>query len=277
MPDEPAEPAIDSDSALVRHLERPAPPPPVERAYHDVQSGEPTDDHSTVELNRAAKDISEVRAAEALEVDKQRNADLNEALDFLAQEQSALAATAAPQPADEQVTGRIEAQPDYQPQPESVQQATDPQYDPELLRALQDPKVRGILERASQGIEATNAQFQQELANAALTATASFMSAFPELNGLSAEQLPGAVALIAKNDPVRAQAIAHHYRQVSHLVAQHQRVAVQQQEQQQNSRRRAVQSLRSCPRCCIASERDSGERQGNSIGNPGRREAGWHI
>ena len=249
----------------------------MERAYHDVQSGEPTDDHSTVELNRAAKDISEVRAAEALEVDKQRNADLNEALDFLAQEQSALAAAAAPQPADEQVTGRIEAQPDYQPQPESVQQATDPQYDPELLRALQDPKVRGILERASQGIEATNAQFQQELANAALTATASFMSAFPELNGLSAEQLPGAVALIAKNDPVRAQAIAHHYRQVSHLVAQHQRVAVQQQEQQQTRAAEQFRAYAAAHDAVSLRNENSGERQGNSIGNPGRREAGWHI
>jgi len=49
------------------------------------------------------------------------------------------------------------------------------------------------------------------------------------------------VALIAKNDPVRAQAIAHHYRQVSHLVAQHQRVAVQQQEQQQT---RAAEQFR---------------------------------
>jgi site-specific recombinase XerD len=122
-----------------------------------------------------------------------------------------------------------------------VQQATDPQYDADLVQALQDPKVRGILERVSQGVEQTAAQFQQELANAALTATASFMSAFPELNGLSAEQLPGAVALIAKNDPVRAQAIAHHYRQVSHLVAQHQRVAVQQQEQQQT---RAAEQFR---------------------------------
>jgi hypothetical protein len=97
------------------------------------------------------------------------------------------------------------------------------------------------LERVSQWVEQTAAQFQQQLANAALTATASFAAAFPELVGLQANQLPGAVALIAKNDPVRAQAIAHHYGQVSHLVAQHQQVAAQAAQQQQT---RAAEEFR---------------------------------
>jgi hypothetical protein len=234
VPDEPKEPAIDPESTLAKHFQRPAEPDPVHRDYFDVQTGEPTPDNATVELSRAAKDISEVRASENLELEKQHNADLNQALDFLEQEQAAQRAATTPQPAQPVEQQQEPLQPEYQPQydPEAVQ-AMDPQYDPELLQALSSPKVSAVLEQVNQGVQQTAAQYQQQLANAALTATASFAAAFPELNGLQPEQLPGALALINKSNPARAQEIARQYDRVSHLVRQNQQVAMAQQQQQQ--------------------------------------------
>jgi hypothetical protein len=55
-PDPPSEPAFDTDTALAKHLQRPAPPEPIERTYSDVSSGEPTPDNQTLELDRASRD-----------------------------------------------------------------------------------------------------------------------------------------------------------------------------------------------------------------------------
>jgi hypothetical protein len=82
-PDPPSEPAIDSDIALAKHFTRPQPPEPVERAYHDAQSGEPRADNETVPLDRAAEDLSEIRAAERRALQDRENRDLAEALDYL--------------------------------------------------------------------------------------------------------------------------------------------------------------------------------------------------
>jgi hypothetical protein len=224
-PDPPAEPAIDPDSELAKHFNRPPPPEPIHRDYHDVQTGEATPENQTLELERAARDISEARAAEKLELQSQSNADLHAALDYLQQSEEALRAATTPVTStvgEVDHTGRVqtEQQPppnDFTPQidPESL---PPPQIDPELYQALQSPAVRQVFEQTAQQFEETKAAYQNQLANAALTATASFMAAFPELNGLQPEQLQGAVAYINKTNPARAQEIARQYDRVSHLV-----------------------------------------------------------
>jgi hypothetical protein len=177
------------------------PAPIVEREYRDVQSGERRPENETLRAEDAARNLSNARAAESRALEEQHNRDLQEALDQLRAPE--------PQPVavDEQVTGRTELQPEYQPQPEAVQ-ATDPNIDPELMRALQDPKIRGILEQVNQGVQQTAAQYQQQLADASLTAATAFLASFPELSGLRADQLAGAVALINQTNPARAQEIA---------------------------------------------------------------------
>ena len=102
QPDPEPEPAIDSDSALAKHLQRPAPPEPTTREYTDAATGTHRPDNEVVEMDRAAEDLANIRRQENLELEKQHNSDLNEALDYLQQEQSALAAAAAPQPVEQQ-------------------------------------------------------------------------------------------------------------------------------------------------------------------------------
>jgi hypothetical protein len=103
----------------------------------------------------------------------------------------------------------------------------DPQIDPEVAAALQNPKVRSLLDGVNQTIEATKSQYQEQVAHAGMTAVASFVSAFPELANLNADQLPGAIALINQTNPARAQEIATHYNRVNGLVQQMQQVSAQ--------------------------------------------------
>lgn len=173
----------------------------------------------TVSAEDAARNVANVREAERRAVEEQQNRDLAEALDQLRDP--------TPVAAD---TGRTEPQPDYTPQPDPEHVATDPNLDPEIAAALQNPTVRAVLEQVNQNVEQTTSAYQQQLANAALTASASFVAAFPELAGLQADQLPGAIALINQTDPVRAQAIATHYGRVNGLVEQARQVAAQQQQ-----------------------------------------------
>jgi hypothetical protein len=244
--------AGDFDRALNDLVEsRPDPAPVVERAFFDVENGEPRDPRETVSAEDAARQLSNIRQRETEAVEQQRLDDFRNEIDAdrgqlqaerlfnAVQNEQQLQQT--PQDATGQDPQQPTAQPEYQPQPESVQQATDPQYDADLVQALQDPKVRGILERVSQGVEQTAAQFQQQLADASLTAATAFLASFPELAGLRADQLAGAVALINQTNPARAQEIARHYGRVNDLVQQTQKVAHAAQEQQQT---RAAEQFR---------------------------------
>jgi hypothetical protein len=241
-PDPPAEPAM--TEAELAHFNRPPPPEPILRDYHDVQTGEPTPDNQVLPSpERAAADLTEARAAERLEVQRAENGELNEALDWLAREEAGMRAALTPvEPAVGEVDqyGRVrteaDASPanDFTPQLDPVDVAALPnQVDPEVLAAFQNPKVRAVLEQVDQGVRQTQAQYEQQLANASLTATASFMAAFSELAGLQPEQFQGAVAYINKTNPARAQEIARQYDRVSHLVVQNQQAQQQQAQQQQ--------------------------------------------
>jgi hypothetical protein len=233
VPDPDPEPAIDPDSTLAKHFTRPPEPPPVHRDYFDVQTGEATPSNQTLEIERAAADVASVREQERQEIDRARNEALNRELDDATQTLDVLRAAEAPHV---DVSGPEQQpqpqEPDYTPQIQA-ENLPPPQVDPEVLAAFQNPKVRQILEQASQGIEQQNAAYQQQLANAALTGVAAFAAAFPELNGIPAENLVGAVSLIARTNPDRARQIAQQYDRVSHLVQQQQQVAAQQQQQQQ--------------------------------------------
>ena len=249
VPDPDPEPAIDSDSAIAKHLQRPAPPEPIERTYNDVRTGEPRDGTETVEMDRAAEDLSKIRATERLELDKERNADLHEALDYLQQEQSVLAAAAAPQPAQPQ---QQEPQPDYQPQytaeaiaamsPEqqnalyAASQAQIAEADRQIADFLQNPAVRERIEgefntvktQAAAEVQQARAAYQKVITQNATAGLAALNASFPELAGMSAEQIQGALRLM---QPQRAEQYRQHVGLVSNLIAAHQQQAAQQQQQ----------------------------------------------
>jgi hypothetical protein len=118
------------------------PAPIVGREFRDVQSGEKWPEYETLRAEDAARNLSNVREAERRALDEQQNRDLQEALDQLHA------------PVDEQLTGRTEAQPDFTPQPDAeAVQGVDPQIDPAIAAALENPTVRNLLQQASQEIE----------------------------------------------------------------------------------------------------------------------------
>jgi hypothetical protein len=232
------EPALSDEQ--VAHFNRPAPPPPVERSYNDVNTGEPTPDNQTVELERASRDISEIRAAERAALEQQRNADLNEALDYLRSEEETMRQAMEPrpvQPADEITSPpRLYEQP-AEPQPEALQPQPEhtevPGVDPEIAQALQNPKIRGMLEQVSLGVQQTAAQYQQAQAQLAAEAVAMVAAAAPELAGMSPAQAQGALQLMHHSNPQRAQQIAQLVGRAQNLVAQHQQAAAQTAQHQQ--------------------------------------------
>jgi hypothetical protein len=97
VPEPDPEPAIDLDSALVKHLQRPAPPEPTIRQYNDVETGEPRPDNETLPSpERAAADLSAAREAERREVERAENEALNRELDETTQTLDVLRAAEAP-------------------------------------------------------------------------------------------------------------------------------------------------------------------------------------
>jgi hypothetical protein len=214
------------------------PAPAVERAFFDVQTGEPRPSNETVSAEDAARNVANVREAERQAVEEQQNRDLQEALDQLRAPE--------PQPVavDEQVTGRTEARPDYTPQPdhpEAVQM--DPQIDPEIAAAFQNPKIRAVLEQASQGVEQTKAQFQQATAALALEAQGMITALFPELAGLNGQQMQGALAVMAQNQPERVQQLQQLMGRAQNLVGAYQQQQAQAAQQQSELARAQFQQF----------------------------------
>jgi hypothetical protein len=262
QPDPEPEPAIDSDSALAKHLQRPAPPEPTTREYTDAATGTHRPDNEVVEMDRAAEDLANIRRQENLELEKQHNSDLNEALDFLQQEQSALADATTPRP--------VEQQPTQEPQPAltpeqfqamsleernalfETNQAIIQEADRQLQAVLADPIIREKIEsefsavktQAAAEVQQARAAYQQVIAQNANAGLAALNASFPELAGMNAEQIQGALRLM---QPQRAEQYRQHVGLVSNLIAAHQQQAAQAQAQQlalqAQQRERAAQQL----------------------------------
>ena len=187
-PDPEPEPAIDSDSALAKHLQRPAPPEPTTREYTDAATGTHRPDNEVVEMDRAAEDLANIRRQENLELEKQHNSDLNQALDFLAQEQAALAAAAAPQPVEQQHPNN-----DFTPEVEAENaayahsQALFAEADRQIQEVLKDPIIRERIEgefntvktQTAAEVQQAKAAYQQVIAHNAAAGLAALNASFP--------------------------------------------------------------------------------------------------
>jgi hypothetical protein len=242
------EPALSDEQ--VAHFNRPAPPPPVERAYNDVQTGEPTPDNQTVEIERASRDISEIRAAERAALEQQRNADLNEALDHLGREEAAQ--RAATTPAQPEITSppRLYEQP-AEPQPALTaeqfgaldleqQNAYVEQADRQLQSVLADPIIRERIEseftqvrtQAAAEVEAARSGYGQATAALVTESVAMIAALFPEFQNLNLQQMQGAVAVMAKSQPERVQQLAQLLGRTQNIAAAHQQQQFAEQQRQ---------------------------------------------
>jgi len=185
-------------------------PEPTERFYTDVH-GDRMLANQTVSLERSADDLARQRGIEqaaAEDVDKQA----------LAWGVDAVRAGHDPvqlaQQALEQQQQARQTQPEIQPQPQTEM----PGVDPEIADALQrSPKLRAALEQEAvrvqqiqQGVAQAHQQYAQATHQAHDFAVASMIAAIPELQGLSAQQLPAALHVLRQSNPARhAEAVQH--------------------------------------------------------------------
>ncbi|AMN43102.1 hypothetical protein [Rhodoplanes sp. Z2-YC6860] len=207
-------------------------PPAIERKYVHLDgdsAGEGIERNKTVKLDRAAHDLSELRAAEAADLDARINEMSAQAIDQVRGEARGTAEQ-IDRPAEVAATEQAS---ELAPQPE-----TPPAIDPEIARALQNPKVRDALQAEVAGAEAARQQYTQAATEAAELAASALYGSFPELRGLNAQQIGGALQVIAAQNPARYEQLRAQLAQTHQLytasvqaqAAQQQRTAAQFQQ-----------------------------------------------
>jgi hypothetical protein len=190
-----AEPAAEETDPIYdfakRRDEEAAKTETIERNYVTVggeHAGEPRPDNETLDIERAAEDLTRIRNQEV--ADQQNQID-----SAIAAEVDALRNPHAQQQQQDQPEPTIEPQPEI---PADV-----PGVDPELARALQNPKVREPLEQLVAQAEQTRSAYAQAAYDAYSVAAVAALAAFPELQGLTGQQVPVALQMIQQKDPAR--------------------------------------------------------------------------
>jgi hypothetical protein len=185
------------------------------------KAGQPMPDNQTVSAEQASHDLTNYRDAVAQAEQAELNAEIARAMNEVLGEQQ---------------------QPETQPQPEVPQPEVN-QGDDEVAKALQNPKV---LAAVQQEVGRYQQAYQQAIAVNAAAAAASLVSAFPELSGIRADQIPTAISIVNKQNPQRADQMLRHIEQVRGLVEQHQKAqAAQQQNWMQEYKREFDQTAAS--------------------------------
>ena len=232
---------LDTESPSYKHLTRPEDPVfDLEREYHDPATGKPRDKYEAVPLERASRDLADARRQERAEREAALDIEMRTALDGLPQQTSEQQPSQNPQP-----------QPDEQPQPEGTDQAQaatqdgespDPwaQAERQIGEMLKDPVVRERIEAEySHVVQQANAvaeQAKQQAAavinNLAQEANLVASAIFPELAGLSPEQVQGALRVMKPERVAQVREFANKIQGIAN-VAQQQAFAQQQAQQQQ--------------------------------------------
>ncbi|QPF93785.1 hypothetical protein [Bradyrhizobium commune] len=183
----------------------------VVRRYTDAE-GKPAAANEAVTLSRAARDYASATASD-------RRAAENESAEDLATRIDALRAEVAAQDPDAPEFYGFEQSEANDGEDEetaaSSKTASDPklrstEIDPDIETLMRHPQVRLALEEKVGEVERARRSYVDGLDAAMQVAQASFISQFPELTGLAPEQLPEALAQMARQDPAklsRVQAI----------------------------------------------------------------------
>ena len=232
------DPELEQAQAIERIIDRDPPSPIIERAYQKTDGpdrGEHYPDQGTVSAERAARELADVREAEAALAEMERDAVTAVEIDLARH-------NAQPQPEAQQTESQPVAQPQQQNAPADV--------DPELQSLLSNPKILSALTdhysaaQAQVAAAQTQAEAQTSAAiqqaadwsrqNAEFAAAA--ILARPELQGIPAAQLPGALKALATANPQAAAQIQQQLTQVQIL-------AQQAQQAQQVAHQRAQQQF----------------------------------
>ena len=188
-----------------------------ERVYLD-KDGEPLEANVTLTAEQAARQLADARAAEAKEAERERKAELAKEIDKKRAEALGVDVNdVAPEP-------KAETEP-RQPQLEA--QANDVE---ELIKSR--PEIRQAIQAQFEQAETVRAQYAEHLAQAQGLAVAAMFAQFPELQGLTGENLMGAARVIGM-DPVRgpqlAQTVARMQAIYQQSVAEQDRARTEQQ------------------------------------------------
>lgn len=205
---------IESDSASLHDAaDRRADPQPkvVVRQYTDAE-GKRASANEAVTLSRAARDYASATAGDRQAADRESSEALAAGIDELRAE------VAANDPDAPEFYGFESPEPDDGSDEETATEAevnsrqgqgsTAP--DPDIEMLMQHPQVRLALEEKVGEVERARQSYVEALDAAMHVTQASFVSQFPELAALPPEQLPAALAQMARQDPAklsRVQAI----------------------------------------------------------------------
>ncbi len=179
----------------------------VVRQYLDAK-GKPVAANEAVSLERAGRDYASAIAADRTELDSEGSAELAARIDALRAEALAKDPDAAEFYGFEAPDAANEVRSDKS---EQGAVAGDPpgngaeagKLDPMLEKALQHPQVRQAIEQQIGEVEKARQHYLNGIAAATQIAQVSFLNQFPELAGIAEENLPGALALMARQDPVK--------------------------------------------------------------------------
>ena len=249
---------LGTDDPAYRHLTRPDEGEPVDRSYHDINTGKEIPPNQTVSAEQASFDLQRTRDIERQAREDLAAQDLRSALDQTEQPQ---------QTAQDQQPAALD-----EIQPEAIDadaarahaEAAWAEADAAISKMLEDPHVRervegefnavrqeanAHVEQARQQAEQVKQAFAQHAAALAAESNAVLLAQFPELAGAqNGEQLRGALAALQQTNPQRAAAFvqlatkAQQIAMVQHQ-QQQQQVAQQQQRQQQEFQRYAAEQM----------------------------------
>lgn len=211
------------NAAVSKYTEaRPEEKPIVERAFLDSETGKPRPENETIDLEDAARQLTNARQAEADIAAEERKAAIKAGLDEQAPTVPPAPASEAPAeaqaPVAEEQTQLIDNL--EQLQPEAV---PDNGLDPEIAQALQSPKVRNLLESTARHVEDERTKFTAHANALTAESNAILFAQFPELAGAqNADQLRGALLALNQSNPQRAQAFVELAQRAQQIQAVHQ-------------------------------------------------------
>jgi hypothetical protein len=230
--------AADFEKAVNEFTEnRPDPAPIVERQYIDVETRQPRPNNEVVDIHDAAKHLTAARNQEAEALEQQRRAAIAAEADALRGIQQPEATPAADAPAEAQPQP-AEVQPQEQPQPQPQAQSDSvgqgPSWgerlanDPEMLAAVSGwaQQVQGEVQQHTEAASNIAVNYIKQAAN--LAALALFSDT--ELAGVPAEGIEGALKMLSRTNPQRAEQLIGKIQHLQTLQAQAQ-VAAHEQAQ----------------------------------------------
>jgi hypothetical protein len=226
----------DLDTATREFVEsRPDSPPPTERAFVGPD-GNPTPENHTLSAEEAAKELAATRQSELGALEEFRKSEIAAAADALRgieQEPEPAPAADAPVEAQPQQPVAAGAEGHEQPQqPQGTSWGERLANDPEMLSAVSGwaNQVQAEVQQHTQAATATAANYIAQAAN--LAALALFNDT--ELAGVPAEGIEGALKMLSRTNPGRAEQLVN---KIQNLQALQARAQVAQAEQAQIQKR----------------------------------------